>query len=79
MSRYYDERAVLSTGSFGFAAMLDAVDRHLVQPLLARRRKRIAYRELMALDDRQLADIGVTRGEIDLAVSAIGRTPPYRA
>jgi uncharacterized protein YjiS (DUF1127 family) len=47
--------------------------------LLARRRKRIAYRELMALDDRQLADVGVTRGEIDLAVSAIGRTPPYRA
>jgi uncharacterized protein YjiS (DUF1127 family) len=79
MSRYYDERAVLSAGSFGLAAMLDAVDRRLVQPLLARRRKRAAYRELMALDDRQLADIGVARGEIDLAVSLVGRMPPYHA
>jgi len=79
MSRYYDERAVLSAGSFGFTTLLDALDRHLVRPFLARRHKRIAYRELMALDDRQLADIGVSRGEIELAVSIVGRTPPYRA
>ena len=79
MSRYYDERAVLSAGSFGFAAMLHGLDRILVQPLQSWRHKRAAYRELMALDDRQLADIGVARGEIDLAVSLVGRMPPYHA
>jgi len=79
MSRYYDERAVLSAGSFGFAAMLHGLDRILVQPLQSWRHKRAAYRELMALDDRELADIGLTRGEIDLAVSTPRRVPAHRA
>jgi uncharacterized protein YjiS (DUF1127 family) len=65
MSRYYSERAVLSAGSFGLAALFD---RHVVQPVLSWRQKRATQRELMALDDRQLADIGLSRGEIDAAV-----------
>jgi uncharacterized protein YjiS (DUF1127 family) len=67
MSRYsyYSERAVLSPGSLGVAAFFD---RHVVQPVLSWQQKRTTQHELMALDDRQLADIGLSRGEIDGAV-----------
>jgi uncharacterized protein YjiS (DUF1127 family) len=65
MSRYYTERAVLSPGSFGLGAVFDAIDRHVVQPLLSWQQTRDTRRELMALDDRQLSDIGLSRGEID--------------
>jgi uncharacterized protein YjiS (DUF1127 family) len=62
MSRYYTERAVLSPGSLGIAALLD---RHVVQPILSWHDRHVTQRELLALDDRQLADIGLSRGEID--------------
>jgi len=63
MSRYYsDDRAVLSAGSFGLSALFD---RRVVQPVLSWHHKRTTQRELMALDDRQLADIGLSRGDID--------------
>jgi uncharacterized protein YjiS (DUF1127 family) len=65
MSRYYTERAVLSPGSLG---LLDALDRHVVQPIVSWQQKRHTRSELMALDDRQLADIGLRRDEIDSAV-----------
>ena len=68
MSRYYTERAVLSPGSFGLATLFDAIDHNFVQPVLAWYQKRNTRRELMALDDRQLADIGLSRGEIDGAL-----------
>ena len=32
-------------------------------------RSHVTYRELMGLDDRQLADIGLSRGEIDGALA----------
>lgn len=38
--------------------------------LAAKQRLRSAVRELQRLDDRMLADIGVTRGEIESAVRA---------
>ena len=65
MSRYYTERAVLSAGSLGLAAFFE---RHVVQPVLSWHDKHVTQRELMALDDRQLADIGLSRGEIDSVV-----------
>jgi uncharacterized protein YjiS (DUF1127 family) len=65
MSRYYSERAVLSAGSFGLRTLFDAIDRHVVRAVLAWHHNRITQRELMALDDHQLADIGLSRGEID--------------
>jgi uncharacterized protein YjiS (DUF1127 family) len=65
MSRTFNERAVLSPGSFGVVALFEAIDRHLVQPLLAWHYQHATQRELMALDDRQLADIGLSRGEIE--------------
>jgi len=40
----------------------------LTRDLAAKRRLRSAVRELHRLDDRMLADIGVTRGEIESAV-----------
>lgn len=79
MSRFYDERAVLSAGSFGIAPLLHAIDRHVVRPVLSWHHRRATHRELMALDDRQLADIGLSRGEIDFAVYAPGRVPSHRA
>ncbi len=39
-----------------------------VRGLAAKQRLRSAVRELQRLDDRMLADIGVTRGEIESAV-----------
>jgi len=40
----------------------------LARDLAAKRRLRSAVRQLHRLDDRMLADIGVTRGEIESAV-----------
>ena len=78
MSRLYSERAVLSAGSFGFATLFDALDRHVVRPVLSWHHKRITQRELMALDDRQLADIGLSRGDIDAAIFVPGRSLSHR-
>jgi uncharacterized protein YjiS (DUF1127 family) len=74
MSRPYNERAAGSAGLFGIVPLLDAIDERLVQPILSWRHKRATYRELMALDDRQLADIGLSRGDIDIAVFTPNRS-----
>ena len=78
MSRPYNDRATGSTGLFGIAPLFDAIGRRVVQPILSWHHKRTTYRELMALDDRQLADIGLSRGDIDLAYLP-GRVPSHRA
>jgi uncharacterized protein YjiS (DUF1127 family) len=39
------------------------------------RHRRAAYRELMALDDRMLADVGLSRGDIPAVIATIGRVP----
>jgi uncharacterized protein YjiS (DUF1127 family) len=51
--------------------------RSLVGRALARRRSQVTYRELLALDDRQLADIGLARGEI-AEVALISTRQPVR-
>jgi len=43
------------------------------------RREQQAYAELAALDDRSLADIGITRGEIPYIVSQGKERPPAPA
>src|SRR5262245_44517166 len=40
----------------------------IIASLAAERRRRLATSELHAFDDRMLADIGLTRGDIDNAV-----------
>jgi uncharacterized protein YjiS (DUF1127 family) len=42
------------------------------------RRRQRAYAELMALDDRSLADIGVHRSEIPALVAGVGDRRPVR-
>jgi uncharacterized protein YjiS (DUF1127 family) len=79
MSRFYTERAILSPGSFGIGLFFEAIDRRLVHPVLGWHRKRTTQRELMALDDRQLADIGLSRGEIDGALANPRRIASNRA
>jgi uncharacterized protein YjiS (DUF1127 family) len=50
------------------------VRRSILEPYAHRRRRRMAIAQLQALDDRLLADIGLRRNEIELAVD--GRLPP---
>ena len=78
MSRYNSERAAALPGLFGITAVLDAVDRRLVQPIVSWHQLRAARRELMELDDRQLADIGLSRGDLDAATFATERVPAHR-
>ncbi len=54
----------------GLGAVLDLLDRFVLKPLRDARETRRAYIELMALDDRQLADIGLRRSEIEQALAA---------
>jgi uncharacterized protein YjiS (DUF1127 family) len=79
MFRPYDEKANVATGSSGIGSFLDALDQRFVQPVLLWRHQRKTQRELMALDDRQLADIGLSRSDIDVAAFAPGRVPSHRA
>jgi uncharacterized protein YjiS (DUF1127 family) len=58
--------AALSTVS----AIASGFDRAILRPLRAMHQARVGYRELAALDDRQLADIGLNRSEIALALTA---------
>jgi uncharacterized protein YjiS (DUF1127 family) len=65
-----------TSASHGVFGMLD---RLVLRPLVALHRGRVARRELMALDDRELADIGLHRSQIEMAVSQpwriVGQTP----
>jgi uncharacterized protein YjiS (DUF1127 family) len=47
------------------------VRRFILEPYARRRRRRIAIAQLRSLDDRLLADIGVMRGQIELAVDGL--------
>ena len=47
------------------------VRRFILEPYARRRRRRIAIAQLRSLDDHLLADIGVMRGHIELAVDGI--------
>jgi uncharacterized protein YjiS (DUF1127 family) len=85
--RLVDRRAALSMGPFaaaglremagGVAVRLVALGRALVDRGVRAHRRRTALRELEALDDRMLKDIGLTRGaipyEIDRALRGISR------
>lgn len=80
MFRSYDARATAATGSSGIATLLGAIDQRLIQPVLLWRQQRATQRELIALDDRQLADIGLSRGDLDGGAAFLpDRTPSYRA
>jgi len=78
MSRFYDDRVSASHGLFGIAAVLYAVEQKIVRPALDWRRKRATYRELTALDDRQLADIGLCRSDVEIATFVPGGAPSNR-
>jgi uncharacterized protein YjiS (DUF1127 family) len=47
------------------------VSRFILEPYVRRRKRRIAIAQLRSLDDHLLADIGLTRGQIELAVDGI--------
>jgi len=47
------------------------VRRYILEPYARRRRRRIAIVQLRSLDDHLLADIGLTRGQIELAVDGM--------
>jgi uncharacterized protein YjiS (DUF1127 family) len=51
----------------------------LVKRVRLWREKRIAYRELMALDERMLRDIGLSRGDIPAVIAGLNPTPAEAA
>ena len=52
----------------GLSGIAGLARRHLLEPLERRGERRRAVAYLAALDDRLLADIGLRRGDIELAV-----------
>ncbi len=62
----------LRWGLTGLAAL---VGRQLLQPLARRSERRRAIGRLAELDDRLLADIGLRRGDIELAVDGLLADP----
>jgi len=65
----------------GLAAASRLLRRYLREPIARRSQRRHALSALAALDDRLLADIGLRRGDIELAVDgrlADPRLPPAR-
>lgn len=50
----------------------------ILQPIARAYQRHIAFRELSALDDRLLKDIGITRGEIPAVVHALSMIEPDR-
>jgi len=79
MSKSYNERAILVPGSFGIGALLTTIDHAVIQPIVAWRQALKTQRELLALDDHQLADIGLSRSDIDGAAFRPGHAPAHRA
>lgn len=71
MSQIYEERAttLFTSSRSGSSIIARLLSRYLIQPLVAMHQARKTYRELMALDDRQLADIGLKRCEIEMALT----------
>ena len=70
-------RAWLAGDSSSAVSWPAALAKSLARPIArmqSRRRTRRAIEELMALDNRMLADIGISRGEIEYAAS-FGRLP----
>jgi uncharacterized protein YjiS (DUF1127 family) len=66
MSAVYDERkSRLFTAPATRTTGISGLFRLFGSRLLAWRRYQVTYRELAALDDHQLADIGISRGEIE--------------
>ena len=60
---------------WGLTALAALVRRHLLAPLARRSERRRALGQLTGLDDRLLADIGLRRGDIELAVDGLLADP----
>jgi len=67
------DQAIPTGGSLGFGAFLEAA---VVRPVLRHIRQRRAYDNLMALDDRMLSDIGISRDEIPTLVRRLTGVRP---
>jgi uncharacterized protein YjiS (DUF1127 family) len=76
MHRVWTNTRRIIAGAIGRGGppLAQLVRRSLLEPYARRRRRRLAIAGLRALDDRLLADIGLRRNEIELAVD--GRLPP---
>ena len=65
--------ALLSLGQ-----ALGTAFRAIIEPLRKYLERANLYEQLMAMDDHQLADIGITRGDIPSIVAGTGRRPSLR-
>ncbi|HRY24001.1 MAG: DUF1127 domain-containing protein [Geminicoccaceae bacterium] len=69
-----DNRAQGGVGAFGLGLWpVRRIGRSILDSYAKWRRRRIAIDELRTLDDRVLADIGLRRGQIELAVDGLLR------
>jgi uncharacterized protein YjiS (DUF1127 family) len=68
--RYSLNFAIADAISRGVLRLAGLVRRSIFEPYARRRRRRLAIAHLRRLDDRLLADIGLTRAQIEQAVDA---------
>ncbi len=62
------ESKVLEISHCSFVQNVRGAIQQLIQKFLAERRRRLSYRDLLKMDNRQLKDIGLTRSDIQFGI-----------
>jgi len=62
------ESKILEISHCSFVQNVLSVIQQFIQKFLSERRKRLSYRDLLKMDNRQLKDIGLTRSDIQFGI-----------
>ena len=62
------ESKVLEVSHFNFVLNALGAIQKFIQEYLSERRRRLSYRDLLKMDNRQLKDIGLTRSDIQFGI-----------
>ena len=62
------ESKILEVSHCSFVQNVVGAIQQIIQKFLIERRRRLSYRDLLKLDNRQLKDIGLTRSDIQFGI-----------